>query len=254
VLEKMTEELAELRSELETTAIPARLTEELGDLLFACVNLARHLAVDPESALRLANLKFERRFRRIEHWLKVAGRTPQQAGLAELDALWERGQGGRTWGMTHYFRRKRAPGLRPSRWALPALSSECILSAHRCCRSGRRGQCKRRLGADFQQAAIAVEKEHIQRNKGVFHPEGGRSGLRLNKEHAVIEGHPLAKHQSLLSLLESFRNFDMEAVVIDPDDSGARSPAGLTEYTGKHDGYRRQQVAEAAEPGGNRLG
>jgi len=90
VLEKMAEELAELRSELEAGAIPARLTEELGDVLFACVNLARHLAVDPESALRLANLKFERRFRRIEHWLKAAGRTPQQAELAELDALWER--------------------------------------------------------------------------------------------------------------------------------------------------------------------
>ena len=90
VLEKITEELTELRRELEDGAIPARLTEELGDLLFACANLARHIAVDPESALRLANLKFERRFRRIEHWLKAAGRTPQQARLAELDALWER--------------------------------------------------------------------------------------------------------------------------------------------------------------------
>ncbi len=90
VLEKITEELTELRNELEAEAAPARLTEELGDVLFACVNLARHLAVEPESALRLTNLKFERRFRRIEAWLKAAGRSFQQAGLAELDALWER--------------------------------------------------------------------------------------------------------------------------------------------------------------------
>jgi MazG family protein len=90
VLEKITEELTEVRCELEAAAIPARLAEEMGDLLFACVNLARHLGVEPESALRLANLKFERRFRQIETWLKVAGRTPEQAGLAELDALWER--------------------------------------------------------------------------------------------------------------------------------------------------------------------
>ncbi|MFO1431164.1 MAG: nucleoside triphosphate pyrophosphohydrolase [Candidatus Competibacteraceae bacterium] len=90
VLEKITEELTELRHELETGAAATRLTEELGDVLFACVNLARHLAVEPESALRMANLKFERRFRRIEDWLKAAGRSFQQAGLAELDALWER--------------------------------------------------------------------------------------------------------------------------------------------------------------------
>jgi len=90
VLEKVIEELTELRSELEAAASPARLAEEMGDLLFACVNLARHLAVEPEAALRLANLKFERRFRRLESWLKAAGRTPQQAGLAELDVLWER--------------------------------------------------------------------------------------------------------------------------------------------------------------------
>ena len=90
VLEKITEELTELRNELEADAAPARLTEELGDILFACVNLARHLAVEPESALRLANLKFERRFQRIETWLKAAGRSFQQAGSAELEALWER--------------------------------------------------------------------------------------------------------------------------------------------------------------------
>ena len=90
VLEKIAEELTELRNELEAGATPTRLTEELGDVLFACVNLARHLAVEPESALRLANLKFERRFRRIETWLKAASRSFQQVGLAELDALWER--------------------------------------------------------------------------------------------------------------------------------------------------------------------
>jgi ATP diphosphatase len=90
VLDKIAEELAEIRAELETGATAERLAEELGDLLFACVNLSRHLEVDPESALRAATAKFERRFRCIENWLAETGRTPQQATLVELDALWER--------------------------------------------------------------------------------------------------------------------------------------------------------------------
>ncbi len=90
VIEKIKEELDEIQGELVPPAQKDRLAEEMGDLLFACANLARHLDVDPEAALRLANKKFERRFRYIEAELRVAGRTPQQATLAELDELWER--------------------------------------------------------------------------------------------------------------------------------------------------------------------
>ena len=66
------------------------LLSELGDLLFACANLSRHLGFDPEEALRAANAKFERRFRRIERWLAERGRSPEDATIEELDALWER--------------------------------------------------------------------------------------------------------------------------------------------------------------------
>lgn len=89
VLDKVTEEVEEIKTELETHNDSIRTEEELGDLLFACVNLARHLAVDPESALRTANRKFERRFQRIEGWLKQHGRSPEEVSLKELDELWE---------------------------------------------------------------------------------------------------------------------------------------------------------------------
>ena len=62
---------------------------EVGDLLFAAVNLARHLRADPEAVLRQTNRKFERRFAAIEHALAAKGKTPQQATLAEMDALWD---------------------------------------------------------------------------------------------------------------------------------------------------------------------
>ncbi|HLH50165.1 MAG TPA: nucleoside triphosphate pyrophosphohydrolase, partial [Roseiarcus sp.] len=60
-----------------------------GDLLFVVANLARHVQVDPEQALRGANAKFERRFAHIEARLKDAGRAPEQASLDEMDALWD---------------------------------------------------------------------------------------------------------------------------------------------------------------------
>ncbi len=90
VLAKVREELDELQVEMRQGEARERLAAELGDLLFACVNLARHLAVDPEGALRAGNEKFERRFRQIETWLAEADRLPSQASLAEMDALWER--------------------------------------------------------------------------------------------------------------------------------------------------------------------
>ncbi len=62
---------------------------EVGDLLFAAVNLARHLRSDPEALLRQTNQKFERRFAAIERALAARGKAPQDATLAEMDALWE---------------------------------------------------------------------------------------------------------------------------------------------------------------------
>ncbi|MDH3947583.1 MAG: nucleoside triphosphate pyrophosphohydrolase [Gammaproteobacteria bacterium] len=88
VIAKVREELAELESELQVDAAPERLAEELGDLLFSCVNLARHLKVDPEAVLRTANLKFEQRFRHMEAVLQASGGI-EQASLQEMDAAWE---------------------------------------------------------------------------------------------------------------------------------------------------------------------
>ena len=88
VLDKIDEEIGELRAEMAKNAPSDRLADELGDLLFACANLARHLRLDPEAALRAANAKFERRFRRIEALLAADGRTPDDASLDEMEALW----------------------------------------------------------------------------------------------------------------------------------------------------------------------
>jgi nucleoside triphosphate diphosphatase len=90
VLEKIREETAEVEAELAAPGAEAspELEDEIGDLLFAMANLARHAKVDPEQALRGANAKFERRFRHIERRLTEAGRTPKEATLAEMEALW----------------------------------------------------------------------------------------------------------------------------------------------------------------------
>jgi ATP diphosphatase len=69
---------------------PAAAAEEIGDLLFAVVNLARHAEVDAEAALRAANVKFERRFRSIEDALRTQNRKPAEASLDEMEALWNR--------------------------------------------------------------------------------------------------------------------------------------------------------------------
>lgn len=89
VLAKIDEELAEVRHEVAEGAAPARLADEVGDLLFACVNLARHLKIDPEDALRKGNSKFVERFRSVEAGLARDGRTPSDATLEEMDELWE---------------------------------------------------------------------------------------------------------------------------------------------------------------------
>lgn len=89
VLDKIEEEIRELRVEIAAQAPKARLTDELGDLLFACANLARKLELDPEAVLREANDKFERRFRRVEVLLEARGRAPGESTLEEMDGLWD---------------------------------------------------------------------------------------------------------------------------------------------------------------------
>jgi len=89
VFVKIDEELTEIKTELQENPAPERLLDEVGDLLFAVVNLARHLEVDPEAALRHANGKFEWRFRQVEDQLAAAGRDPADASLGELEALWQ---------------------------------------------------------------------------------------------------------------------------------------------------------------------
>jgi MazG family protein len=88
ILDKIEEEIVELR-EAQTLGDQAAWSEEMGDLLFALVNLTRRTGVDPEGALRHANLKFERRFHYIETRLTAEGLTPEAVGLSELDRLWE---------------------------------------------------------------------------------------------------------------------------------------------------------------------
>lgn len=87
VLDKVREELDEVLEAMSEND-PQAIAEELGDLLFAVANLARHLKVEPEAALRAANGKFERRFRFIEQALREAGRPIENCSLDELDALW----------------------------------------------------------------------------------------------------------------------------------------------------------------------
>ena len=87
VLDKLVEEAAEL-AEAKAQLGPDEIEEEMGDLLFVMANLARHLGVEPEAALRRANAKFTRRFAHIEAALAQQGKTPQQSNLAEMDALW----------------------------------------------------------------------------------------------------------------------------------------------------------------------
>ena len=89
VLDKVQEEIAELREAAAQDGNRAAVAEEAGDLLFAVVNLVRHLGVDAETALRDANAKFERRFRGVEQALAAAGRRAEQAGLDELERHWQ---------------------------------------------------------------------------------------------------------------------------------------------------------------------
>lgn len=88
VLDKITEERGELAAEVAAGGDPQRLEEELGDLLFSCVNAARHVHVDPETALRRANQRFEARFRHMEAHGRQQGKPLAELSAAELEMLW----------------------------------------------------------------------------------------------------------------------------------------------------------------------
>ena len=89
ILDKIEEEVGELRTELANGAADTRVKDEIGDLLFATVNLARRLDIDPDAALRHANAKFERRFRSVEDRLAAAKKTTKEASLEEMEAHWQ---------------------------------------------------------------------------------------------------------------------------------------------------------------------
>ena len=88
VLDKITEEAGEL-VEARDLHDADKMEEEFGDLLFVMANLARHLGVEPEAALRRTNAKFIRRFKAVEARLALIGKTPETSDLAEMDALWD---------------------------------------------------------------------------------------------------------------------------------------------------------------------
>ena len=91
-LDKLDEELGELRKEVAEQAGEAALANELGDVLFCVVNVCRYLQIDPETALRGANAKFERRFGYVERRLREQGRSSREATLEEMDRLWDEGK------------------------------------------------------------------------------------------------------------------------------------------------------------------
>ncbi len=88
VLAKLQEEIAELEAEVAAGDL-SRARGELGDVLFVCANIARHLDIDPEDALRETNAKFVRRFSHVESALRARGSSPEQSSLAEMDLLWD---------------------------------------------------------------------------------------------------------------------------------------------------------------------
>src|ERR1044072_29367 len=97
IFDKLHEEIDELRAAIRehrdaganAEAEHERVREELGDLLFAVTNIARHLQVEPEAALKLTNRKFRRRFRHIERGLKARGREPGESTIEEMEELWQ---------------------------------------------------------------------------------------------------------------------------------------------------------------------
>jgi tetrapyrrole methylase family protein / MazG family protein len=94
-LEKLDEESGELKEAIASDGHGGgEIEEEIGDLLFVVVNVARLLGADPESALKAANRKFRRRFRHVEDGLRARGKTPAESTLPEMDALWDEAKAG----------------------------------------------------------------------------------------------------------------------------------------------------------------
>jgi MazG family protein len=89
---KVEEEVCELKQEIAAGTDRNAMADELGDVLFCIVNVCRYLTVDPETALRATNSKFERRFAYVEQRLREQGRTPDEASLEEMDRLWDEGK------------------------------------------------------------------------------------------------------------------------------------------------------------------
>jgi uncharacterized protein YabN with tetrapyrrole methylase and pyrophosphatase domain len=89
VIDKIEEEVGELRETLEAAEGRARIEEEMGDLLFAIANLARKLGIESESALRKANEKFSQRFDALEREFEAQGRALKDATLAEMEEVWQ---------------------------------------------------------------------------------------------------------------------------------------------------------------------
>ena len=92
ILDKIEEEIAEFREAL-ASGDKAKIADELGDLIFAAVNLGRHAGVEPEMALRGTNTKFRRRFSHIEQSLRASGETLEEASLERMEALWQDAKG-----------------------------------------------------------------------------------------------------------------------------------------------------------------
>ena len=89
MLDKIREEITELEAEIRVGAELTKLENEVGDILFAVINLSRKLKVESDSALRQTNRKFEKRFRFIEDMLAANGRRPEETSLQEMESLWE---------------------------------------------------------------------------------------------------------------------------------------------------------------------
>jgi uncharacterized protein YabN with tetrapyrrole methylase and pyrophosphatase domain len=87
-LEKVKEEFAELSAEIQTDPKSAKVSHELGDLLFSICNLAAMLKLNPEDSLRSTLDRVQKRFRHVEKRLKDQGKNPEQSTLAEMDSLW----------------------------------------------------------------------------------------------------------------------------------------------------------------------
>ncbi len=93
ILEKVEEEMQELKESITNDDPPERIAEELGDLVFCCINLARHYHLNPETVLRNTNNKFVKRFNYIETTLRADNRSLSDSSLSEMDELWNKAKG-----------------------------------------------------------------------------------------------------------------------------------------------------------------